>query len=225
MPIRLNLLAEAQAAEDLRRRDPVKRAVWLAGLVIAALLVWSSFLQLRLTLASSEVSSIENRMNSKTNEYRQLLDNQKKTTEINDKLAYLRLLATNRFLNGNLLNALQKTTTDDAQLIRLRIEQLYTKTEATKTRTNEHDVIIKGKPATMTEKIVLILDGLDLSRSPGDEVNRFKSVLTSNAYFKTMLVKTNPVTLRSLSAVQPAPGSGQPSVTFNLECRYEERTR
>ena len=27
MPIRLNLLAEAQAAEDLRRRDPVKRAI------------------------------------------------------------------------------------------------------------------------------------------------------------------------------------------------------
>jgi len=27
MPIRINLLAEAQAAEDLRRRDPVKRSV------------------------------------------------------------------------------------------------------------------------------------------------------------------------------------------------------
>ena len=33
MPIRLNLLAEAQAAEDLRRRDPVKRALWLARLM------------------------------------------------------------------------------------------------------------------------------------------------------------------------------------------------
>ncbi len=36
MPIRLNLLAEAQAAEEMRRRDPVKRALWLAGLIIAA---------------------------------------------------------------------------------------------------------------------------------------------------------------------------------------------
>ena len=35
MPIRLNLLAEAQAAEEARRRDPVKRAIWLAALIIA----------------------------------------------------------------------------------------------------------------------------------------------------------------------------------------------
>ena len=36
MPIRLNLLAEAQAAEEARRRDPVKRAVWMAALIIVA---------------------------------------------------------------------------------------------------------------------------------------------------------------------------------------------
>jgi hypothetical protein len=224
MPIRINLLAEAQAAEELRRRDPVKRALWLAGLVIAGMLVWSSFLQLRATLASSEVASIENRMNAKTNEFHQLLENQKKTVEINGKLSLLRQLTTNRFLNGNLLNALQQTTVEDAQLIRLRVDQAYTKIEATKTRTNEHDIVIKGKPPATTERIVLNLEGLDMSHSPGD-VNRFKNVLLSNDYFRAMLIKTNPVTLKSLSAVQPAPGSGQPCMTFNLDCRYEERTR
>ncbi len=225
MPIRLNLLAEAHAAEELRRRDPVKRALWLAGLVIAAMLAWSSFLQLRVALASSEVTAIETRMNAKTNEFRQILDNQRQTVEIDNKLGFLRQLATNRFLNGNLLNALQQTTVADTELIRVRVDQLYRKAEGTKARTNEHDVVIRGKPPTTTEKIVLNLEGLDISHSPGDQVSCFKSVLTSNDYFRAMLIKTNPVTLKSLSAVQPAPGSGQPYVTFNLECRYEERTR
>ena len=29
MAIRINLLAESQAAEEMRRKDPVKRAVWI----------------------------------------------------------------------------------------------------------------------------------------------------------------------------------------------------
>ena len=39
MPIRINLLAEAQAAEEMRRKDPVKRAVWIGGFVIFLVLL------------------------------------------------------------------------------------------------------------------------------------------------------------------------------------------
>ncbi len=46
------------------------------------MLVWSSFLQLRITLARSEVTRIEAQMGARTNEYRGVLDNQKKTAEI-----------------------------------------------------------------------------------------------------------------------------------------------
>ena len=35
MPIRINLLAEAIADEDLRRRDPVKRAIYGGAFVVA----------------------------------------------------------------------------------------------------------------------------------------------------------------------------------------------
>ena len=59
MPIRLNLLAEAQAAEELRRRDPVKRAIWIGALILAAMLVWSSSRQLQVMLASSELNRLE----------------------------------------------------------------------------------------------------------------------------------------------------------------------
>ena len=225
MPIRLNLLAEAQIAADLRRRDPVKRALWLAALIIALMLVWSSFLQLRATLANSDVTRVEAQMGARTNEFQQILDNQKKTGEIDGRLRVLRQLAGNRFLNGNLLNALQQTTVEDVQLIRLRVEQIYTLVEGTKTRTNDDNVVIPGRLPTATEKIAVNLEGIDSSPNPGDQVNRFKSALATNAYFKDMLIKTNAVNLRNLSAPQVAPVTGKPCVMFTLECRYPEKTR
>ena len=144
MPIRLNLLAEAHAAEEMRRRDPVKRALWLAALIIALMLVWSSYLQLRATLTNSDVTRAEAQMGSRTNEFHQILDNQKKTGEIDGRLRVLRQLASNRFLNGTLLNTFQQTTVEDVQLIRLRVEQFYTVFEGTKTRTNDDNVVIPG---------------------------------------------------------------------------------
>jgi len=225
MPIRLNLLAETQAAEEMRRRDPVKRALWLAALLIALMLVWSSFLQLRATLAGSDVTRIEAQMGARTNEFKQILDNQRKTAEINGRLGLLRQLASNRFLNGNLLNGLQHTTVDDIDLIRLRVDQTYTIFEGTKTRTNDENVVIRGKPATSTEKITVNLEGIDASPNPGDQVNRFKAALATNTYFKAMLAQTNAVSLRSLSPPQVAPVSGKTCVMFSLECRYPEKTR
>ena len=38
MPIRINLLAEMQALEDQRRRDPVKR-VFLTGIVLVSMML------------------------------------------------------------------------------------------------------------------------------------------------------------------------------------------
>src|SRR5262245_51495123 len=100
MPIRLNLLAEAQAAEDLRRRDPVKRAMWIAALLVCLVLVWSSSLQLKAIVLSRQVSSDENKMKAFTNDFQQVIANQKKMQDVTHKLAALQELATNRFLQA-----------------------------------------------------------------------------------------------------------------------------
>jgi hypothetical protein len=225
MPIRLNLLAEAQAAEEMRRRDPVKRALWLAALLIALVLVWSSFLQLRATLAGSEVTRREAQMTARTNEFQQVLDHQAKTREIDARLRVLRQLAADRFLNGTLLNALQQTTVEDVQLIHLQVQQLYTVVGGSKTTTNDDGVVTPGRQASTTERTVLNLEGIDSSPNPGDQVARFKSILAANAYFKAVLVKTNAVSLKSLSPPQVAPLTGKPCVMFILDCRFPEKTR
>ncbi len=225
MPIRLNLLAEAQAAEEARRRDPVKRSIWMAALIVVLILVWSSSLQLKAILINSEVSRLEGQVSSHTNAYQVVLDNQNRIADINRKLAALRDLSANRLLNGTLLNALQQTSVDDVQLIRLRVEQLYTVVEGTKTRTNDDNVVIKGKPPTTIEKTTLILEGADSSANPGDQLNSYKDALATNAYLKEVLIKTNGIKLKNLAPPQVSPITGKRAAIFSLECLYPEVKR
>ena len=153
MPIRLNLLAEAQAAEEARRRDPVKRAIWLAALAVVLILVWSSSLQLKAILVRSDLNRLEAQISSHTNEYQLALGNKNKVADINHKLAALRELSAQRLLNGTLLNALQQTTADDVQLLRLRLDQDYTYFEGTKPRTNDSNVVIPGRGQRRRQRI------------------------------------------------------------------------
>jgi hypothetical protein len=225
MPIHLNLLAEAQAAEEERRRDPVKRAAWVAALIVVLILVWSSSLQLKAILVHSDVSRLEGQIASHTNEYRGILEDQNRAVDIRSRLAALESLSTNRLLNGTLLNALQLTTVDDVQLLRLRVDQTYACVEGTKTRTNDSNVIIPGRPPTSTEKTVLTLEGADSSANPGDPLNKYKSALAANRDLKAVLVKTNGINLKNLTPPQISPLTGKRSVIFTLECRYPEKTR
>jgi hypothetical protein len=223
MPIRLNLLAEAQAAEDLRRRDPVKRCLWIAALLVSLMLVWSSSIQLKGMMVKREVSRSENQMKTFTNDFEQVLANRKKIEEIKYKLASLQQLTTNRFLQATALNALQQTVVDDVQLLHFKTQHAYSLTDEVKPRTNDTRVIA-GKPATVTEKILVSLEGSDSSANPGDQVPRFKTAVANNPYFKNLLGKPDGVSLKNLSPPDLS-ANGKRSVAFTLECRIPEVTR
>jgi hypothetical protein len=224
MPIRLNLLAEAQAAEESRRRDPIKRVLWGAGLIIAVMLVWSSSLQVRAMLARSEVSRLTGQMSSRTNAYSMVTAKLRKTQEIRQKLEALDKLSANRFLNATLLNALQQSTVDEVHLTRVKAEQTYSLIAETKSQTNE-DRVISARPATSTEKIVVTLEGVDTSPNPGDQVGRYKQAISANPYFQSILGKTNQVQLKAMAAPVVSLTLGRSIVAFSLECRLPETTR
>jgi hypothetical protein len=225
MPICLNLLAEAQAVEELRRRDPVKRTIWVAGLLVSLMLVWSSSLQLKAMLARKDLNQWQAQLASNAPEHQRVLDDRKKADEIKRKLAALRELAASRFLNGTLLNALQQSTVGDAQLVRLRVNESYNFTAETQSSTNDAGRITPAKPATVTEKVVITLDAKDSAPNAGDQVNnKLKEALAGNPYFQAALGKTNEVRLINLQ--QPSlDAAGHPFVLFTLECRYPEKTR
>jgi len=225
MPIRINLLAEAQAAEELRRRDPVKRALWLCGLVVVLVLAWSSSLQVKIMREKEKLGTMERKLNAQANEYQQVIADQKRLVETDQKLASLRQLAANRFLWASVLNELQQTTVPDVQLLQLKSEQTFLVTEEVRPRTNEFNKVIPGKPATVTEKVALALKARDTGPGPGDQVAKFKDAIANAPYFQTLLGKTNEVKLTNLSTPQTDADSGRPFVQFTLECRLPERVR
>lgn len=220
MPIRLNLLAEAQAAEDLRRRDPVKRAIFAGVFAVALVLVWWSWLQLRVMVAHTEVSQIEGQIQSRTNTYQVVLASEKKINQAKDNLAALQKLTRDRFLQGNLLNALQRATVPGVQLMQLRVNQTYVAKDPPKSKAGQ----TAHSQDTVTEGIVVTLHARDYSSNLGDQVNKFKDAINEQPYFATELDKTNGVRLTNLSPPQ-AGADGKPSVMFTLQCTYPDRTR
>jgi hypothetical protein len=228
MPIRLNLLAEAQAAEESRRKDPVKRTIWVAALLVTLMLTWSSWLQFKGILAKKDLGRVEAEMKSHATEYNKVNEEQKKIEEIRQKLTALRQLSESRFLQASLLNALQQTNVDEVQLVHLKAEQTYAGNEGTKTKTNAN-CVIPGKPPSVTERILVTLEGSDCSINSGDQIGRYKDAVAGLPYFKDLLGKTNLVILKAQSQRQMLPvqsgGTPKEGVQFTLDCRALERTR
>ena len=223
MPIRLNLLAEAQAAKNLRQRDPVKRVIMLGVFLVALMLLWWSWLQLRVIVAEKNLSQVEALIQSRTNTSQLVLASQEKIIGANKKLAALHKLSQSRFLQGNLLNALQQASVDNVQLLRLHVSQIYFTTEGTAPKTNGAS-IIPGQPGTVTEKIVVSLDARDYSSNPGDQINKFKDAISQQPYFQAKLDKTNGINLASVSPPQVGT-DGKLSRQFTLQCHYPDQTR
>lgn len=223
MAIRINLLAEARALEELRRRDPVKRVILAGVLVMLILAAFSSWLQLQVMIVKGEANRVEGQIATRSRDFQQVLDDQRNLTDVTRRLGMLHQMATNRLLYGTLLNALQQTTMDDVQLTRFRTEQNYVLSEGVKAKTNASNKVTPGRPASVTEKVVLSLEARDSGSNPGDQVNKFKQSMADSSYFRGLLGKTNEFRLTSLSPPQAL--DGKPFVQFGLECRYPERIR
>jgi hypothetical protein len=222
MPIRINLLAEAKIKEELRRRDPVKRAMFFGAFLVVFAFVWSSSLQLQVMIAKKDLSGVQAEILNCTNQYQAVLVSQGMVAKINEKLTALQQLSDARFLHGNYLNALQLATMDGVQLMRIRLNQTYEVTPAVPKKTDGGRTV-PGRPGTSTEKLMLMLDAKDSSASPGDAVDKFKERIAEQAYFKTLLNPTNGVKLISLSS--PQISDGKPFVLFNLECYFKEKNQ
>jgi hypothetical protein len=224
MPIHINLLAEAQAAEELRRRDPVKRAIFVGISLVAVALMWSGMVEVNLVLAREHLAGVQTVVNARTNAYQRAMSDQGKNNPLQKKLAALQKLQASRFLYGSLLNALQHATVDGVQLTRLRVDQSYFLTEGTDAQTNE-DRVIPGHPGTVKERVVVHLEARDFSPNPGDQVNNFKDAIAKEpVYFARLLDKTNGVQLANPPS-SPQNDAAKPYVTFMLDCRFPEVTR
>lgn len=223
MAIRINLLAEARALEELRRRDPVKRAALFGVLVVLAVGAFSTWLQVQVMVVKRELNRTNGQIAARNADYQAAVANQHRLADVTHRLGSLQEMATNRLLYGTLLNALEHTTVNDVLLTRFRADQSYFLTEGVKAKTNSQHQVTQGRPSTVAEKIQLTLEARDAGANPGDEVNKYKQAISESHYFQTNMGKTNEVRLANLSPPQAV--DGRPFVQFTLECRFPQRVR
>lgn len=226
MPIRINLLAEAQAEEELRRKDPVKRAFMGASTIVCLVLLWCGFKQFEIISASSEYEGFASQWAEIETDHKAAVRRLTSLKDTENRLDSLENLRTNRFLWGTALNSVQQTLdgVTNIQVVLLRSEQTFVVDEGTPNRTND-TVIIRGKPATSTESMSLYLEAVDFSNPPGAQVNKFKKAISLVPYFQQNLKQTNGVLLTSLSPPHLEGGRGRPFVKFTVECVYPEKVR
>jgi hypothetical protein len=175
MPIRINLLAEAQAAEEQRRNDPVKRGAWVGGFLVALVAIWALDVQLHITQAKGHQASIDSVFKAKDPQYAAVTNTQNKIIEINGKLAQLDRLTTNRFLWGPVLNSLQKAAIGDVAVTEFRGDQNIVRQDA-------HMVGNIGYGAGVTELVQVSIMARD--NNPNDAAyNKFKESLNQAEYF------------------------------------------
>ena len=226
MPIRINLLAEAQAAEELRRKDPVKRAIWVGVFLVFLVALWAMTLQFKILRVKNDLNSLNTKWNSIEKSYQVAVDYQRRSIEAEQKLAALQEMTTNRFLWGTVLNAFQQTLNglDSVQVVRLKTDQSYMSGEETKART-EAGQTIPGHAATATERVRMVIDAVDSSSPSGGRVTKFKENIAGVPFFKESLQATNGVRLTQRSAPQLSPNGKNPFVMFQLEAHFTEKTR
>ena len=224
MPIRINLLAEAQAAEDLRRRDPVKRTIWGAGFVISLVLLWCLWVQLQIMQANSEFKKHQAHWTSIEKKHTAVTDNLKESAVIERKLDSLNRLSTNRFLWGSTLNALQQTVVNQVQAVRVKTEQSYLYVEPVAAKTNSTKTVA-AKPPTAVEKIKIVIEAKDWN--PAEQnYNKYKEAIAKFSHFQTNLATADALRLTSLSKPAFDPSDpARPFVMFTLEMQYPEVRR
>jgi Tfp pilus assembly protein PilN len=222
MPIRINLLAEAQAAEEMRRKDPVKRSIWVGSFLVFLVLLWGFSLQVKIMVTRSEMSALNVKWKSIEAKVQEINDHRNSTRQLEQKLSALDQFTTNRMLWANALNALQHIPAEGVQVVRVHSEQTFHVNEGTRAKTNKTSVI-PARPATVTERINLEVEGRDYSPLPGDQVPKYKDFLAGHPYFEANLQRTNKVQLTSQSA--PQSEAGRTYVAFGLQLSFEQKER
>jgi hypothetical protein len=154
-----------------------------------------------------------------------VLDNQQNLVDGRQRLTALRQLTTNRFLIGNVLDALQRSSAENVQLTHFKVDQTYAFTEATKATTNaETQIVTPGKPAMSVERIAFTLNAKDASGIPGDSISRFQASLSQNSFFHALVARTNDFRLTTSLTPQTDP-EGKTFVAFTLQARLPDKMR
>lgn len=125
MPIRINLLAEQQAAEEARRKDPIKRAIMAGSVAVVLMLVWVLVLHMQLKGKRLELGNIDADFRKVDEKAKTVKNIQAQAGDIERRIVSLERYSTNRVLWANMLDALQKVRIEEIRYKSISSNQRY----------------------------------------------------------------------------------------------------
>ena len=218
--IRINLLAEDQAAEEMRRRDPVKRAIWAGGVLCGLMLVWIIGMQTKLVAAKRVYEQTQTEWKTLEKADGIIRTNLSRSALLERRLAALANLSSNRFLWSAPLNALQFSMIPDIEIIEITAKQTYTPTPA-KIDPNTKKVQV---PAAVTERISLTIKADDFA--PANQANhtKFMDSVAKQPFFRDNLRRPDPLKFTERTPTPPEAESRR-TASFSFECQFPEKVR
>jgi hypothetical protein len=217
MPIKINLLAEQQAAEELRRKDPIKRAVFGGVALLVLMIGWIAMTQMQVWAARHELNSNLTRLKNVEESSKQAKNRQVASLDAESRLKALDRYAANRFFWGTFLDTLQHVAVDNIRLTEVRAEQKYNISDSIKLFTT--NMVVKFTPPPPGWKFW----ASSSAAAPVSTLvsNMFPSFTNAGAF----LTNTFPYTVKiTETATNVAASEAATLVEFNLAPRTIEKT-
>lgn len=216
MPIRINLLAESQHEAELRRRDPVKRAMMGAGVVVVAVIAYYVSLVTKQAVKSAAVKANKEGLAAIQADANAAQEKLSGVTELEKRIHQLNNLATNRVLWGTYLNEMQTLVMDDVPVRQISIVQGYGVNRPPPVRNIP-------QPATAVQSIVIRLRLRDYGTDAELKYIEFQSKLLSNPWLKERLREDTPIEIeqfgkRTTSFADP----DRSFVELVLKCTFKQ---
>lgn len=117
-------MTDVLAEQDLRKKDPVKRTLFIGALVVALMMVWFSSSLLQHMVANNNLAQVQLEIQNHTNDYNVAIANLRTLHAGESRVKALNDLTSARFLQGNLMNALQQLYVSNVNLMRVEISSV-----------------------------------------------------------------------------------------------------
>jgi len=219
MPIRINLLAEEMHAAEMRRRDPVKRAVFVAVVIVGSVVAWYLSLMAQKGLKSVTVSNNKAALAALEEDAKKAREALSGVTELEKRIKQLNTLATNRVLWGTFLNAMQQVVVPDVPVKQLRVTQGY---EIEAARMNGR----VPQPATSTEIISVTILARDYGRPADQLYDKFRQQVLANEWMRERLDEEKGITFESFGGPTPDRNDSSKSfVPFTMRMNFKRVER
>jgi type IV pilus assembly protein PilM len=224
--IRLNLLAEEQELAESRRRDPVRRAIYLTALLLAGIGLWAAGLGWQIWEAQREVQRVERRMTLLQNTASEPMRDAQRASELERRWEALSQHQAQRFLIAPILDILQHVVVDGIQFHRLTLERRLTRVEpprvtARQRRAGGDGPAPKPPPAETREQVVMRIQAKNFGNYAN--LNRLPAAIANHEGLRGLLRTNQPIRLLQTSRQIDPMGISQTFELFTIECVFAER--